>query len=367
MDIKLVSSEVDNICSRIRSAKSKGNGATGKVSSAKSVDPDISSRLNIAGDLNYLSKNVSWELYRLDSLIDALRLAVDEFEDADQDVRSESRSLAYQIRKAKWEAFWETIHANVVKKIEVFIKKWKELLATLGIIDAAATSGLITGGTSVVLLAHLVDIMKKGDEKEGDTAAAQTDSEEQEEEQNTMGESNALPAGTKEYEFEGEKYTTIDDFDQYIYSQLDYDEFLNENGKNVGCSATAWAMGKSMLKDKAIDPRSDWGPNGAYFSGMNSRQRVQNLGELGVLQISYDELMAGKPSLLYFHEGKNQHYITVVGMREGADRNNLMSGDLLILDPGYKQQSSKRAITTLDDFQARNSYVDTLNSVLTYK
>lgn len=150
--IKFVSSEADSICSQLKNAKSKGNDAIGNVSKARSIDATISSRMNISADLSYLSRNVSRELSRLDTLAERVKLAANDFEDADHSICVKSKKLLAHIRKAKTEALWESINGTWVERIGRFLKKHGVLLGILGPVSAATSSSVLIGGASVAIL-----------------------------------------------------------------------------------------------------------------------------------------------------------------------------------------------------------------------
>lgn len=55
-----------------------------------------------------------------------------------------------------------------------------------------------------------------------------------------------------------------------------------------------------------------------------------------LLQIAAKEILEGKPSIIQVNGiGKNRHFVTIGGLKEGADLNNLKESDFLILDPAY--------------------------------
>lgn len=150
--IKFISSDADRICSQLKNAKSKGNGAIGNVSKARNIESAISSRMNISADLSYLSTHVSRELSRLDTLTERLKQAENDFEDADHSIRSRSKQSLAHIRKARTEALWESTNGTWVERIGVFLKKHGVLLGILGTAGLATGSSVLIGGASVAVL-----------------------------------------------------------------------------------------------------------------------------------------------------------------------------------------------------------------------
>lgn len=180
MYIKVTSGDIDHICSQIKRAKSQGDGAIGKVSRARNVEHDISSRMNISHDLSYLSREVGYEISRLDMLLRAIRQAENDFEDADKDVRSKSKTMATKIRKAQREALWETISASLFNALQEFKRKYSAMLAALSRTSATQANGPIIGGASLILLANLTAAMEAKKEEKQVSATAHQPTEDSE-------------------------------------------------------------------------------------------------------------------------------------------------------------------------------------------
>ncbi len=111
--------------------------------------------------------------------------------------------------------------------------------------------------------------------------------------------------------------------------QGDYSQFVVD-GSNVGCMSTAYAIGYSIVDKKNYNPVSFWngqyavdalGRCGAYTSGFNT----------GAI---YNALKNGKPSLLHYYYGSGgQHWVTIIGVKNGANVNNLQASDFIVIDP----------------------------------
>lgn len=118
----------------------------------------------------------------------------------------------------------------------------------------------------------------------------------------------------------------------YLYDQRDYGKF-NQGGTNVGCSATAEAIGASILYGKKISPSSSqiiWTGAGAGW-GLASR-RYYNCSVSSKLSRAYSELINGKPSLINTLSSSD-HWVTVIGVAAAAKKGSLSSGDILIANP----------------------------------
>lgn len=135
---------------------------------------------------------------------------------------------------------------------------------------------------------------------------------------------------------------------------------------NVGCTATAWCSGLSILTGKEYDPTSntfwkqyalydgDWA--GCRWTGSSGKVE----GNLATaLSAAYNELMQGKPSVYYgkIASGKPpEHAVLVVGVRAGADPNNLQPSDFLVGDSGRYSNPYGDYSTTLDRVGYNYSY-----------
>ncbi len=112
-----------------------------------------------------------------------------------------------------------------------------------------------------------------------------------------------------------------------------FQQYADKQDLSGNCTSTAWCMGLSMMTGKKYDPTKPpyWGPNGAVYHGYDKITSNQPL------LVAYDELQKGKPSMFYAYNGNRisgKHAVTIVGVTEGADRNNLQPQDFLVIDPG---------------------------------
>ena len=132
----------------------------------------------------------------------------------------------------------------------------------------------------------------------------------------------------------GVTYKLCDNYsDSYLYDQRDYSKF-NEGNTNVGCSATAEAMGASMYfgtKITPVDSRIIWTQWGAGFGLAKVRYCNKSVSEK--LKIAYNQLSKGNPTIINTVNNYSDHWITIVGVKPGASASNLKTSDFLIANP----------------------------------
>lgn len=142
----------------------------------------------------------------------------------------------------------------------------------------------------------------------------------------------AQPNGT--IQFSGVTYKVCDNYSaSYLYDQRDYSKF-NEGGSNVGCSATAEAIGASMYYGKRIAPDDSkiiWTAWGAGF-GL-AKVRYCNKSVTDKLKIAYNQLQKGNPTIINTVNNYSDHWVTIVGVKPGASASNLKTSDFLIANP----------------------------------
>lgn len=140
------------------------------------------------------------------------------------------------------------------------------------------------------------------------------------------------PSNTVKYN--GADYRVCDNYStKYFYDQCDYSKF-NEGGSNVGCSATAEAIGASMYYGKRIAPDDSkiiWTSWGAGFGLANVRYYNNSLSDK--LTIAYNQLKKGNPTIINTVGAYSDHWVTIVGVKSGANASNLKTSDFLIVNP----------------------------------
>ena len=157
----------------------------------------------------------------------------------------------------------------------------------------------------------------------------------------------------------GQEYYSVN-YAGKLKSQKSYGGSFIYDGQNRGCTATAWCSGLSILTGKEYDPTSntfwkrypnydgDW--SGCKWTG--SSELVKG-DQATAMSAAYNELMQGKPAV-YFGEMvdsrgyRDSHAVLVIGVRAGADPNNLQPSDFLVGDPGEHSNPYGDYSTTLD-------------------
>lgn len=141
----------------------------------------------------------------------------------------------------------------------------------------------------------------------------------------------AQAEGTVRYN--GVDYLVCDNYSsKYLYDQCDYSKF-NEGGTNVGCSATAEAIGASMYYGKRIAPDDSkiiWTQWGAGFGLANVRYYDKTVSQK--LTIAYNQLKKGNPTIINTLSSSD-HWVTIVGVKPGANPSSLKTSDFLIANP----------------------------------
>lgn len=139
-------------------------------------------------------------------------------------------------------------------------------------------------------------------------------------------------AGTIQHK--GVTYKVCDNYsNSYLYDQRNYSKF-NEGSTNVGCSATAEAIGASMYYGKKIAPDDSkiiWTSWGAGFGLANVRYYNNSVSDK--LKIAYNQLKKGNPTIINTDNGYSDHWVTIVGIKPGASSSNLKTSDFLIANP----------------------------------
>lgn len=139
------------------------------------------------------------------------------------------------------------------------------------------------------------------------------------------------PSGTITYN--GVQYKVCDNYSSsYFYDQCDYSKF-NEGSTNVGCSATAEAIGASMYYGKKIAPDDSkiiWTAWGAGFGLADVR--YYNMSTTDKLKIAYTQLQKGNPTIINTLSSSD-HWVTIVGVKTSANSSNLQASDFLIVNP----------------------------------
>ena len=144
------------------------------------------------------------------------------------------------------------------------------------------------------------------------------------------------------YTYNGNTYTVVPNFKtDYCFNQKDFPRFLNSKGtKNVGCTATAMCIVYSIAHNTTLSPNNvKWTPGvgtsweySKRYSDGNRTYTGNCYTQKDGLKAVYNCISAGKPIVIGV-TGVGDHVVAGVGVRNGADPNNLSLSDILIVDP----------------------------------
>ena len=148
----------------------------------------------------------------------------------------------------------------------------------------------------------------------------------------------AEEARKPKYVYGDVSYVVVEGFDEkYFFNQMNYRRFVNSENRNTGCTATALATAYSIYNKTLLTPDStkiEW-TTGVGVTWEPLAKRIDyysnNLGAV------YDLLEQDIPVIIRLYrtyEGKaSGHSVTVVGIRDGVDRANVSTSNLLVIDP----------------------------------
>lgn len=159
------------------------------------------------------------------------------------------------------------------------------------------------------------------------------------------------------YSYNGYTYDVVPNFkSEYCFNQNDYSRFENKSGKNRGCTATAMCIAYSIYHDSALSPNDvKWSRAGTSWEYCN-RYSDSNKVYIGykynqseALKVVYNCVInEQKPIIVGVNGSGSDHVVTVVGVKQNADKNNLTLGDFLIVDPWGGKITPLSSYTSLD-------------------
>lgn len=110
------------------------------------------------------------------------------------------------------------------------------------------------------------------------------------------------------------------------------------------CCATAYAAGLSIITGESHDSDKYYVGGECNWGDGNVKDETTSFDDSSCKTI-YQNLKAGKPTIVHYTHGKSgtqgvdwdNHYVLVVGIKDGADLNNLTLDDFIFLDPADGQ------------------------------
>ena len=116
----------------------------------------------------------------------------------------------------------------------------------------------------------------------------------------------------------------------YSLKQGSYSAFVS-NGVNYGCCAMSYAIGLSIVNRQAYNPTSFWYGGTTHYNkgGVGAGVSPFDAGRV------YRALQNGKPTMINYRYKNNtgQHWVLIMGIRGGADINQLTYDDFYAIDP----------------------------------
>lgn len=248
-------------------------------------------------------------------------------------------SIAQTLDSQKLEIGFDISSGDVADKIMLLAKKYNELGTSLAelVRDVKDSVDLTREGIKNAdndlakrwkgnIIASVVVRKDSSDDKSHDSSYVKTE----EPEVGSIAQ-NAVVINNSKISYKDMEYNSIPNVKQeYFYNQNDYSKFTKSNGKNVGCTATAEAIAYSIYHNESVTPdQMGWSSGGATW---NHSDRIEGSNYMNASQrysVMFENLTNGKPVLVRVPG----HHVTAVGIREGANVDNLGPADFLIVDP----------------------------------
>lgn len=111
------------------------------------------------------------------------------------------------------------------------------------------------------------------------------------------------------------------------------------DGHMICCPAYACAYGDAIIEGIARDHSfygcgcctwPNWGGGNSSFRSLGSNEAL--------LREAYDEIHAGRPTVIHVSGGWGEHWICLIGYRDASDPNQLTLDNFLALDPVYDNE-----------------------------
>lgn len=119
------------------------------------------------------------------------------------------------------------------------------------------------------------------------------------------------------------------------------------------CASYALAYCNVILTGTVTSPHSYWSSstNVDCVWSKGGYTTKSYASEAAVLQAAYNELMAGKPSILHVTGNTPQHWITIIGCKKTGGGSGISVSDLVAIDPW-----DGKVITVSDKYKVKTSY-----------
>lgn len=119
------------------------------------------------------------------------------------------------------------------------------------------------------------------------------------------------------------------------------------------CASYALAYCNAIMTGTVTNPHNYWSSstNVDCVWSKGGYTTKSYASEAAVLQAAYNELMAGKPSILHVTGNTPQHWITIIGCKKTGSGTAILASDLQALDPW-----NGKVITVSDKYKVKTSY-----------
>lgn len=171
-----------------------------------------------------------------------------------------------------------------------------------------------------------------------------------------VAENTTSTSNSNTYTYDDITFDVVPNFkSEYCYNQNDYPRFNNNAGKNRGCTATAMCTAYSIYHDNALSPNDvkwSWaGTSWEYcnrYSDSNKVYKGYTYTQSEALTAAYNCVNSGKPIIVGVNGSGSDHVVTIVGVKQYADKNNLFLSDFLIVDPLGGTVETLNTYTSID-------------------
>lgn len=389
---KINVSAVIDATSQINSAKTYISSAKSSFTQTKnSIDGKIQSRSNIRNRLDTVQRQLS----NIDGKIGRIRSTVqsgaNQYRATDNRVKNFKKEIKGDVSgfsggslSANWSLWFNTtnvlrkllkntksykaleaINANILRIKSLILKYKEEYLSDKDIREQFDL------GRCVVIAAQAVTSIYEKTINDTDytpnvSTSSNTNSITVNESENvntdvqTQIDTTEISEKLKTYTYGDKEFTVVKGLNQkYCYNQNDYDKFWSSKyNDNVGCTATSEAIAYSIYHDEAVSPNDmGWTSGGATWNHSKIIEGTKNNSASETYQTIYEYVNEGIPVMFRVRNPQKRnygHHLTAVGIRDGADPNNLGPQDLLIVDP-YKGK-----IETLADYTQQSGSKNTI-------
>ncbi|MBE6597878.1 MAG: hypothetical protein E7638_00385 [Ruminococcaceae bacterium] len=161
------------------------------------------------------------------------------------------------------------------------------------------------------------------------------------------------------YSYSGSIFNVVPNLNpNYCYNQNNYSRFINCYNKNVGCTATAMCTAYSIYHNTTLSPNSvkwtgitHWEYCTYYSDSSKTYTGDYSHTQSQALTAAYYSILSDrKPIIVGVNGSGSRHVVTIVGVKQGADRNNLKLSDFLIVDPAGGTIESLSTYSSIDSW-----------------